>query len=105
MVKRKVTVTIDDELVDLVQRLGAESLSSVVNIALAAEVDRRARAAALGRLLHEWDDAFGSIDVAAADAARAAFDDLDAVAVDDQREPPKRRARAGTRGRRRPGAA
>jgi hypothetical protein len=54
MAERKVTVTVDEHLVELVHQLGAESLSSVVNVALAAEVDRMARAAALGRLLAEW---------------------------------------------------
>jgi hypothetical protein len=99
MAKRKVTVTVDEELVELVQALGAESLSSVVNLALAAELERRARAAALARLLKEWEDAFGPVGPGAADAARVAFDDLDAVAVDDQH--PKRRPRS----RRKAGAA
>lgn len=41
MAKRKITVTVDDDLVEAVQRLGAESLSSVVNAALARDVERR----------------------------------------------------------------
>ena len=61
MAKRKITVTVDEDLVDAVQVLGADSLSSVVNAALASEVERRARAAALGRLLAEWDAAFGPV--------------------------------------------
>jgi post-segregation antitoxin (ccd killing protein) len=79
MVKRKITVTVDEELVESVQTLGTESLSAVVNQALAAEVERRARAAALGRLLAEWDTAFGPVGEAAAAAACASFDDVDAV--------------------------
>lgn len=80
MAKRKITVTVDESLVEAIQTLGAESLSGVVNAALAGEVDRRARSAALGRLLADWDEAFGPVsDQSAADAA-AAFDDLDASA-------------------------
>lgn len=80
MAKRKITVTVDEGLVRTVQVLGAESLSSVVNAALANEVDRRARAAALARMLDEWDADFGTVPAEAATAAAAAaFDDLDAV--------------------------
>ena len=81
MAKRKITVTVDEELVASVQALGGESLSAVVNDALAAEVERRARAAALARLLADWDATFGPVGAGAAAAAAAAFDDLDAVAV------------------------
>lgn len=96
MAKRKVTVTVDEDLVDQVQALGSESLSSVVNAALAAEVDRRARAAALDRMLAAWDAELGPVSPAAAAAAAAAFDDLDAVgAIDDQPGPrPGRRSGA-----------
>ena len=79
MVKRKITVTVDEDLVANVQQLGTESLSSVVNAALAAEVARRSRAVALERLLNDWDAVLGPVSAAAADAAREAFDDLDAV--------------------------
>lgn len=70
-------MTVDEDLVDAVQSLGVETLSSVVNSALSEEVDRRARAAALRGLLAEWDARFGPVDQAAAAAATAAFDDLD----------------------------
>lgn len=93
MAKRKITVTVDDALVESIQTLGTESLSAVVNAALATEVERRARAAALGRLLVEWDAALGPVSEAAAEAAAAAFDDLDAVA-DPPPARPKRRRRA-----------
>jgi hypothetical protein len=79
MSKSKITVTVDAELVAAVRDLGTASLSSVVNTALAAEVERRARAATLDRLLAEWDAAFGSVPPEATAAARAAFDDADAV--------------------------
>jgi hypothetical protein len=96
MAKRKITVTVDEDLVETVQALGAESLSAVVNEALANEVERRGRAAALGRLLADWDATYGPVPAETAAAAAAAFDDLDAVAV--------KRADAPARGRRR-GAA
>ncbi|MFP5376279.1 MAG: type II toxin-antitoxin system CcdA family antitoxin [Acidimicrobiia bacterium] len=98
MAKRKVTVTVDEDLVGQVRALGSESLSSVVNAALAAEVDRRARAAALERMLAAWDVELGPVSTAAAAAAAAAFDDLDAVAVVGGQPGPRP-------GRRRPGAA
>lgn len=79
MAKRKITVTVDEDLVDAVRSLGLESLSSVVNAALSSEVERRARAAALERLLREWDDRFGPVSADAAAQARDVFDDLDAV--------------------------
>lgn len=79
MAKRKITVTVDEALVDAA-KVGSDSLSAVVNAALAAEVDRRARAAALGQRLAEWEATMGPIDGEAADAARRAFDDLDGLA-------------------------
>jgi hypothetical protein len=97
MAKRKITVTVDEDLVEAVQDLGAESLSSVINAALASEVDRRARASALERLLAEWDAEFGPVPAAVAASAAAAFDDLDATA--------EARRSAPARGRRRKGAA
>ena len=97
MAKRKITVTVDEDLVETVQSLGAESLSSVINAALAREVDRRARASALERLLAEWDAEFGPVPAAVAASAAAAFDDLDATAETRKSVP--------ARGRRRRGAA
>jgi hypothetical protein len=93
MAKRKITVTVDEDLVESVQALGAESLSAVVNEALAAEVERRARRAALGRLLADWDAALGPVSEEAAAAAAAAFDDADAVAVAPAARPVRRRGR------------
>lgn len=93
MAKRKITVTVDGALVENVRALGAESLSSVVNTALAREVDRRARMAALEGMLAGWEAAFGPVPPEAAAQATAAFDDLDAVAerVAPSREVPRRR--------------
>jgi len=93
MAKRKITVTVDEVLVDAVQALGAESLSAVVNAALANEVERRARSAALARMLAEWDAAFGPVDEEAMGAAVAAFDDLDAIAPAGDAPPARRRRR------------
>src|SRR5438094_10650963 len=102
MAKRKITVTVDENLVETVQALGAESMSSVVNAALTNEVDRRARAAALGRLLAVWDAAYGPVPDAAAASAAADFDDLDAVAAPSLTP---RTPRPAAKGRRRSGAA
>ena len=82
MAKRKITVTVDEELVETAHALGAESLSSVVNRALEREVDRRARHSALGRLLAEWDAAHGPVDGDTAAWAAAQFDGVDGVADD-----------------------
>jgi hypothetical protein len=80
MAKRKITVTVDEELVEALQRLDTGPHSAVVNGALAVEVERRARRAALSRILGEWDARFGPVGDVDVAAARAAFDDLDAVA-------------------------
>ena len=40
MAKRKITVTVDEGLVEQAQRLGVDSLSAVVNEALTAHVER-----------------------------------------------------------------
>ncbi|MGH9122429.1 MAG: CopG family transcriptional regulator [Acidimicrobiales bacterium] len=80
MAKRKITVTVDEGLVEAIQTLGAGSMSGVVNAALASEVDRRARAAALARLLDGWDRELGPVAADVAADAAASFDDLDALA-------------------------
>jgi predicted transcriptional regulator len=93
MAKRKITVTVDEDLVESIQALGSASLSAVVNEALATEVERRARAAALGRMLADWDGAFGPVSGEAATAAADAFDDVDAVAAAPEPRPVRRRRR------------
>jgi Arc/MetJ family transcription regulator len=77
MAKRKITVTVDEEVVAQAQALGATTLSAVVNEALARHVDRLARRAALGDLLESWDRQLGPVSDADLAAARAAFDELD----------------------------
>lgn len=81
MAKRKITVTVDEELVDEARRLGVESLSSVVNAALAEHVDRAARRAALRDLLDEWDAKYGPVDDETLAWAKDAFDELDQAIV------------------------
>jgi len=82
MAKRKITVTVDEQVVEQAQALGVgPSLSAVVNDALVAHVDRLARRAALGELLDSWDGRLGPVPEADVAAARAAFDELDGVAT------------------------
>jgi Post-segregation antitoxin CcdA len=81
MAKRKITVTVDETLIETVQDLGNLNLSSVVNEALHRHVDRLARRTALGHLLDSWDLEFGPVSEEASNAAAAAFDDLDAGSV------------------------
>jgi hypothetical protein len=95
MAKRKITVTVDEGLVSAVQAFGAESLSSVVNEALSREVERRARAAALGHLLAGWDASFGPVSPRAAARAAAAFDDLDGTSAAPEESGAVRRRRRG----------
>jgi post-segregation antitoxin (ccd killing protein) len=85
MAKRKITVTIDEEVVEQAQALGiGPSLSAVVNEALASHVERLARLAALGELLDSWDDKLGPVPADAVEAARAAFDELDGITAGKQ---------------------
>jgi hypothetical protein len=82
MAKRKITVTVDEELVDLAHALGDDaSLSGVVNDALGGHVERLGRLAALRELLDGWDAAHGPTSTQAEEAARAVFDELDALAA------------------------
>ncbi|MGH8886355.1 MAG: type II toxin-antitoxin system CcdA family antitoxin [Egibacteraceae bacterium] len=80
MAKRKITVTVDEGLVEEAHLLGVESLSAVVNEALAAHVERLARRAALRQLLDDWERELGPVSEAAATEARATFDELDGTA-------------------------
>ena len=78
MAKRKITVTVDDDLVEFVRGESDESMSAVVNAALASHVDKLRRRAALAALLAGWDETLGPVSAEDAAAAAAAFDDLDA---------------------------
>jgi hypothetical protein len=79
MAKRKITVTVDAELIDNARRLGVETLSGLVNEALAAHVEVMARREALGDLLAEWEQSLGPIGDRELAAARSVFDHLDGV--------------------------
>lgn len=81
MAKRKMTVTVDSELVDEARRLGVETMSGVVNDALAAHIEHVARRDALRDQLRAWDQAFGPLAEEDLVDARATFDDADGVAV------------------------
>ena len=79
MAKRKITVTVDEEHVEILKRLD-ESTSSVVNMALTEHFERRARSEALRMMLDQWDREFGPTDDPASKAdARAAFDEADGI--------------------------
>lgn len=79
MAKRKVTVTIDAEVLDLLRDQGAENVSAAVNAALADHAERVGRLAALRSQLDRWDHEFGPVPAKVAEEARRAFDELDSV--------------------------
>ena len=79
MAKRKITVTVDEELVDIIERLSADSLSATVNAALVARVEALARRQALRDLLDTWTAASGVPSQRARRAAALTFDELDGV--------------------------
>lgn len=79
MAKRKVTVTIDAGLLDVLREQGVENVSAVMNVALAEHAERLGRLAALRTQLDEWDHELGPVSAKAARDARQAFDELDGV--------------------------
>jgi post-segregation antitoxin (ccd killing protein) len=81
MAKRKVTVTIDAELLDVLRDQGAENVSAAINDALAEHAERVGRLAALRSQLDRWDAEFGPVSAKAAREARQAFDELDGLSV------------------------
>jgi post-segregation antitoxin (ccd killing protein) len=84
MAKRKVTVTIDGELLDILREQGAENVSAAINDALAEHADRVGRLAALRTQLDRWDNEFGPVSAKAALEARRAFDELDGLRAPDR---------------------
>ena len=66
--KRKVSVTLDADLVAAIEAEGGESLSAEVNSALRAEFARRRRQQALGELLDHLARERGSLDTPEDDA-------------------------------------
>lgn len=77
MAKRKITVTIDEDLLDSIPELGTENVSSLLNKALRTELEARARHKALGGLLDELRRTHGDPTDDARQVAREAFDELD----------------------------
>jgi hypothetical protein len=77
MAKRKITVTVDEELVDLAHTLGEDKLSAVVNTALAEHVERLGRLATLRQLLDRWDSQAGPVPAEVRADAAAAFDEAE----------------------------
>jgi Post-segregation antitoxin CcdA len=62
MPKRKVSVTLDADLVAAIEAEGADNLSAEVNSALRAEFTRRRRREALGQLLDHLAEERGKLD-------------------------------------------
>jgi antitoxin component of MazEF toxin-antitoxin module len=60
--KRKVSITLDADLVEALEAGGGESLSAEVNSVLRAEFARRRRQQALGELLDHLAQERGSLD-------------------------------------------
>ena len=60
--KRKVSITLDADLVEALEAQSGESLSAEVNSALRAEVGRRRRQQALAQLLDHLAEERGSLD-------------------------------------------
>lgn len=79
MAKRKITVTVDEELVEALKQLGGESVSAVVNRALSEHIERLERREALGRMLDDWDRELGPTSPESEASAKAAFDELDGI--------------------------
>ncbi|MGI5217119.1 type II toxin-antitoxin system CcdA family antitoxin [Nocardia sp. CA-290969] len=79
MAKRKITVTIDEEVLAKARQLGDAHLSAVVNAALAEHVDRLARRDALRDLLEGWERSVGPVGDDDASDAAAAFDELEGI--------------------------
>jgi post-segregation antitoxin (ccd killing protein) len=84
MAKRKVTVTVDGELLDALRDQGAENVSAAVNEALLEHAERVGRLAALRSELDRWDAEFGPVSAKAAREARQAFDELDGISAPDR---------------------
>jgi post-segregation antitoxin (ccd killing protein) len=76
MAKRKITVTVDEELVDLAHQFGEEKLSAVVNAALAEHIERLGRLASLRESLDRWEAEAGPVSAEAEAEAAAAFDEF-----------------------------
>jgi hypothetical protein len=77
MAKRKITVTVDDSVIEGIEAMGITNLSSVVNAALTAELHTVGHRLALQSLLDGWDRTYDNVADEDLLAARRAFDELD----------------------------
>ena len=77
MAKRKVTVMIDEDILDSLSDLGADNVSSIMNDALRSWLDALVRNQALGELLDSWREQYGDLSEAERAEAKATFDELD----------------------------
>jgi hypothetical protein len=87
MTKRKITVTVDERVVDTLTRLGGKNFSSTVNDALVVIAERLERHEALGLLLDELEVKFGPTSPEAEAMANAALDELDGIGPDVPNRP------------------
>jgi Arc/MetJ family transcription regulator len=76
MAKRKITVTVDEAVLEAIERLGIQNLSATVNAALLAEVDAVGHRQALGELPSHRDQKYGDVPEVELVSARAMFDEL-----------------------------
>lgn len=84
MAKRKITVTVDEDVVALVQRESPDNLSAVVNEALAEYAERLARRVAMAEWLDDLDVKYGPVSDEAMAWARAAFDEADGLITPEE---------------------
>jgi hypothetical protein len=81
MSKRRITLTLDEDVVESLRSVGGDNLSAVANDALRGALERRAHQAAVLEWLEEQYAAHGhptEADYAAADAVLAKFGDVTA---------------------------
>jgi hypothetical protein len=83
MSKRKVSITLDADLVEAIEAEGGESLSAEVNSALRAEFARRRRQQALGQFLDHLAEERGLLDTPEDEAEIARYMRLLGGAADE----------------------
>jgi hypothetical protein len=74
-----ISVTVEEEFLELVSDLGPEQVSSLLNAALRTETERRDRHEALGLWLDDCRSVYGEPTEEERRAAQEAFDELDGV--------------------------
>lgn len=77
MKKRRVTLNLDEDVVEALESLGASSLSAAANAALREAVKVEAHRAALQRWLDELDAKYGAPTAEQVAVADALLDELD----------------------------